>query len=708
LNDRTRAITTVLQHSNASDADDSKSGGWFRPDIQGLRAVAVLAVIAFHAHLPIPGGFTGVDVFFVISGFVIAGMLMRNWKSGKSAWFSKFYWRRFLRLTPALSVTVCFAMLVSALALSPLGSQQIAAKTGIAAMLLCANFVISALSGGYFALPSAANPLLNTWSLSVEEQFYLVFPLVLFIGWVIGQKFGRGGVGAAVSTGLLALVSLGIVLGGYFNFDLPGTSHPPTFFSPVTRVWEFAAGALLVILFDSRVVPKAVAQILGWIGLAGLLASFFLINSSIIYPGIATVVPVLASSCVLVSGMSRTSPSHRVLSRPSLVKVGDASYSLYLWHWPVIVFAVAMWPRTPWIPLAAALVSAVPAMAVNRWIENPLRGVNLRRISSRIALTLAVVAPPIALGVGLLVSANHLFWVPTLQNLHASAELRFGNADGCTGVLLADAKGEDTCTQNPLGTGTPFYLIGDSMAEQYSDAVLSIAAQHNSPFLVRSQGGCPFVFARVRLTTINDEFSPNCAQVVDRVVSWLSTAKPGVVAIANADFYLRDDTIEVESPADTRVVNSADKVSAYVVAERALVRKLQSYGHRVVLVQANPNFRLNSYPESVERWSGVLDCPTLRVFTNSCASIAAQTLQDAAARQQPIWSAVETVARETGASVVDVRDLVCPGGMCPTQQGGTLMFREFQHLTVAGARALTPGFARVLEPLLKPHGSEND
>ena len=656
--------------------------------------------MAFHAHLPIPGGFTGVDVFFVISGFVIAGMLMRKWRARESRWFPRFYGRRFMRLTPALSVTVCVAMLLSVMALSPLGSQQVAAKTGIAAMLLCANFAISALSGWYFAPPSAANPLLNTWSLSVEEQFYLVFPLVLLVGWLVGRRFGRGALGAAVATGLLGAVSLSVLLGGYFNFAIPGASHPPTFFSPVTRVWEFAAGALLVILFESRSVNRSLANALGWLGLAGLLASFFLINSTIEYPGLATVIPVLAATCVLVSGMSVDSPSHRVLSRTSLVKVGDTSYSLYLWHWPVIVFAVAIWPRTPWIPLVAVFVSAVPAVVVYHWIEQPLRHVKLRRIRSRIALTSVVVVLPIAMGLGLLVSANHGFWIPSLQNLQASAELRYGNANGCTGVLLAEAKSEEACLQNPSGSGTAVYLIGDSMAEQDADAVASIASKHDSPFLVRSQGGCPFVLARMGLTESGGEFSPNCSEAVDKVVSWLSRTKAGVVLIANADFYLRDDTINLQALGGKRFVESADKVAAYVAAESALVSKLQSYGHRVVLVQPNPNFRLNSYTESVERWSGVLDCPTVRVLTDSCSATAAETLNDATSRQKPIWDAVETVARETGASVVDVKGLVCPNGMCPTQQGSTLMFREFQHLTVAGARTLTPGFAHVLDPLL--------
>ena len=125
-------------------------------------------------------------------------------------------------------------------------------------------------------------------------------------------------------------LSLTVMHGGYFNFAIPGASHPPTFFGPVTRVWEFAAGAILLILLESRNVPKSVANPLGWLGLAGLFGSFFLINSTIEYPGLATLIPVLAASCVLVSGLSVDSPSHRVLSRSGLVKIGDTSYSLYL------------------------------------------------------------------------------------------------------------------------------------------------------------------------------------------------------------------------------------------------------------------------------------------------------------------------------------------------------------------------------------------
>ena len=148
-----------------------------RRDIQGLRAVAVLLVVFFHAGLPLPGGFVGVDVFFVISGFVITGMLAREFERSGRIKFREFYARRFKRLTPALALMVTVTVLLSAVIASPLGAQQVTAQTAIGAMLLAANVVIALTTGGYFDAAADTNPLLNTWSLSVEEQFYLFFPL---------------------------------------------------------------------------------------------------------------------------------------------------------------------------------------------------------------------------------------------------------------------------------------------------------------------------------------------------------------------------------------------------------------------------------------------------------------------------------------------------------------------------------------------------
>lgn len=159
-----------------------------RLDIQGLRAIAILMVVAFHSGLPVPGGFVWVDVFFVISGFVITAMLMREWATTGRIRFGRFYVRRFKRLTPALALMVAVTMIISVFVLSPLGTQQTAAKTAFGAILLVANLVIARTTGGYFSAPAEINPLLNVWSLSVEEQFYLGFPAILAVGWLLARK----------------------------------------------------------------------------------------------------------------------------------------------------------------------------------------------------------------------------------------------------------------------------------------------------------------------------------------------------------------------------------------------------------------------------------------------------------------------------------------------------------------------------------------
>ena len=162
-----------------------------RGDIQGLRAVAVLLVVAFHAQLPLPGGFVGVDVFFAISGFVITAMLMREWAATGRIAFRHFYFRRFLRLTPALALTVTVVAAASILLQNPFGAQQTTARTGLGAMFLSANFAIAHAAGDYFAANSITNPLLNTWSLSVEEQFYLAFPALFVLGWTMSRRSVR-------------------------------------------------------------------------------------------------------------------------------------------------------------------------------------------------------------------------------------------------------------------------------------------------------------------------------------------------------------------------------------------------------------------------------------------------------------------------------------------------------------------------------------
>ncbi len=454
-----------------------------RPDIQGLRAIAVLVVIAFHAGLPVPGGFTGVDVFFVISGFVITAMLLREWLTTGRLQFGRFYLRRFKRLAPALALMVSVTMILSALILSPLEPQKNAAKAAIGAMVALANFVIARTTGGYFDGPAAVNPLLNTWSLSVEEQFYLVFPALLVLGWLLARRRGLR-TSPAVLVALVAVASFALAVYGSTAVESPGTEMLVGFYSPFTRAWEFAVGALLALaLARWRAVIGRAPHLLTASGLAGtvlLVLSCWLITETTPFPGVWTLLPVAGALLLLLAGSHPGSPTTRVLSMRPMVKVGDWSYSLYLWHWPFIVFAIVLWPENRLVPVLAALVSFAPALMSFRWLEQPVRRLGALGARRTTVLIAMVLIPPIALA-GIVSATAKYYWTPriiadSLTAVHPGdlgQEARFDVMQSisvpCTITLLADEYqdylGVHRCLQSKPGPDVDLAIIGDSHAE---------------------------------------------------------------------------------------------------------------------------------------------------------------------------------------------------------------------------------------------------
>lgn len=372
-----------------------------RLDIQGLRAVAVLLVIVFHAQLPVPGGFVGVDVFFVISGFVITAMLMREWGRSGRIRFGHFYLRRFLRLTPALALTVGVVALLSLALQNPFGAQQATARTGIGAMLLSANYVIGHAAGDYFAANAVTNPLLNTWSLSVEEQFYLVFPALLVAGWLLARRWRRAPVALVIAIGLGSFA-----LSVAWSYGSPladtvtaffGGPESFAFYSSITRAWEFGAGALLAMGLARIPVPSAAAaRLTGLAGAALLILSAFAIHDDQPFPGVVAVLPVLGTVLLILAGSHVTVGVSRVLSTRPMVFVGDISYSWYLWHWPLIVFAALLFPNRPMALVAAAALSIIPSLLSYRFVEQPLRRHRPRTRPRAAALITATIGIPVA------------------------------------------------------------------------------------------------------------------------------------------------------------------------------------------------------------------------------------------------------------------------------------------------------------------------
>jgi peptidoglycan/LPS O-acetylase OafA/YrhL len=295
-----------------------------RLDIQGLRAVAVLMVVAFHSGLPVPGGFVGVDVFFVISGFVITSMLMREWATTGRIRFGRFYVRRFKRLTPALALMVSVTVAISVLVLSPFGTQQTTAKTGLGAALLSANIVIARTTGGYFDAAAGTNPLLHAWSLSVEEQFYLAFPLALVIGWVLTRRFRLLKAAPLLIVACIGTASFAIAVVTSLGYAVPSVLRLLTgFYGPVTRAWEFAVGALLA-LAASRipVLSKRTGLALALLGAGLLAASLWLITGDTPFPGIATLLPITGTLLLIQVGAASDNLVSRALTTRHMVTPG--------------------------------------------------------------------------------------------------------------------------------------------------------------------------------------------------------------------------------------------------------------------------------------------------------------------------------------------------------------------------------------------------
>lgn len=652
-----------------------------RLDIQGLRAVAVLMVVAFHAGLPMPGGFAGVDVFFVISGFVITAMLMREWYSTGRIRLGRFYVRRFKRLTPALALTVGVVMVASFLLLSPFGSQQTAAKTAIGAMLLAANVVIARTTGDYFDAPAESNPLLNMWSLSVEEQFYLVFPAVLLIGLLLGRRTRRPELAPIVVVGLAGVISLALALAGSIGITIPLIPESLVgFYGPATRAWEFAVGALLALGGAKLAIPSRFALPVTVTGAAMLAASLWLITGATPFPGVWTLLPVVGTLLLIAAGSSDT-PVTRALASEQVVAIGDRSYSIYLWHWPFIVFAHLLWPGSSLALLAAAALSFIPAYASYRWVEQPIRALPVTRGVPLVRLVAVTVIPPIALAGALGLAARSGFWNPTVQEYQAAIQpSHAGAAADCTDEAWTKP---DECTWNIDAPGQPVYLLGDSNADHFIEPLIQATETAARPLVSLTQDGCSYI-----PQTTGPVEDSNCGRYPGSTQDYLVTAEPGLVVIANSYFKVTPEFAasshqEAADPdLETKLGNLSSRLST-------AVDTLKEAGHEVLLVQTIPHW---GDKESLN-WRS---CSVLDIMTDGCSRT--MPLVEALERQGPTAEVVAAVAESNGASLLDLAPELCPDGTCSSiADDGLIRYRDGTHITVPQSEDLVEIFRAALD-----------
>jgi peptidoglycan/LPS O-acetylase OafA/YrhL len=375
------------------------AGGGFRPDVQGLRAIAVLLVVLFHAGVgPFSGGFVGVDVFFVISGFVITGVLLRERAQTGGTSLLGFYARRARRILPAATLVIIATVLMSYHWLGFIAANQVSHDARDAALFF-ANFHFISMSTNYFTARLPPSPLQHFWSLSVEEQFYFVYPAIFVAVILAGRRYALARKLVPV---LLAVIGISFALS---VFETASNANA-AYFSPFTRAWELALGALIAVLGGLlSKIPPMIAAVCTWAGAACLLVAALVYTSATAYPGDAVALPVIGTAAVIAGGVAAPALGAEVLLRRRPFQwLGAISYSLYLWHWPIIV--VAEEEATHALSLLHRLVLVVVALAASALtyvlVENPVR--KSRRLNRNSLLSIGIGACLIGLSLSVVLA----------------------------------------------------------------------------------------------------------------------------------------------------------------------------------------------------------------------------------------------------------------------------------------------------------------
>lgn len=644
---------------SGSDTDHRPVSTVRRDDIQGLRAVAVLSVIAYHAGLSVPGGFTGVDVFFVISGFVITAMLLREHERYGHIRLGRFYLRRFKRLTPALALMTVVVLAFTAVIVSPLGPQQIAGQTAAGAMAFIANIVIARTTGGYFDDAADSNPFLHTWSLSVEEQFYLVFPALLGAIWLVRR----------VRSAMLAVVALTVVTVVSFGAAVYGSQHGSSggreivgFYSTFSRAWEFGLGALIALgvpwLSRRRSVLLALCAL---VGAAVMIAGFALIDGSRPFPGVWALLPTLGTALVIIGGLRGPRGAIlRALSSWPMVRVGDWSYSLYLWHWPLIVFATMIWPSTSWAPAAAAIVAFGLAIASYRFVEEPLRrrtwGHGVRRVGS---IGIVFIAP-ITAGAAVIAVADR-YWKPRYEDgrIAASFPGDIGNAAFFSFInenfpLCADPTMQANARRQPFLRDLPecyqqrtgivdTVLMGDSHAEHFFPGLA----------LTLSNANVAYYFTQDR---------PYWQTPTTKRVLAAIDATPSVKTVIVNAWWIRDEFAPTDLVPTLRALNKA--------------------GRNVFVLDDVPNYQFSPFGCKYRQ---------MPLLPPTCSAPGGGLPPNRAESRRALEQAVAEVP---GVRLIDTFDLLCQDERCSMVAGERLAYRDGHHLNIDGSRYV---MARMLE-----------
>jgi peptidoglycan/LPS O-acetylase OafA/YrhL len=689
----------------------------FRPDIEGLRAVAVLAVVVFHAGVPgVGGGFVGVDVFFVISGFLITGLLWREIAATGTVRLARFYGARARRLLPASAAVGVVTAVASAALLPPMQARDVLGD-GIASALYVGNYRFALHGTDYLAADAPPSPFQHYWSLGVEEQFYLLWPALLIGTALVVRRRWK----SAMSVPYLAVLGLVVASSLAISLTWTRTLPPWAFFSLPARAWELAIGGLIALTANRwRQMPHPMAAITGGVGMTMIIVACAELGGATPYPGTAALLPTIGTALVIGAGCATTNDGiGRVLSVPAMRAIGRVSYSWYLWHWPVLLLAPPLLGHPLGLPerLAAALVSLGLATLTLQFIEDPSRfAAPLRRSAAR-SLALGGAATVVAICVGLVLlplrpipvghgatAAAVTVNAPdrsapatadpsdaAVQHVMAQVQAAVAESVGLQSIpsnlspSLAEAPadkpavfvngcvrswldvGQAVCASGDQGASTTVALVGDSHAAMWNPGFEQVAEQHHWRLETLGKVTCPLQALPITSPYLGREYT-ECGQWRGEILDRLQAERPKLIVLSMSRRYGADFGF-----------TSYDQ--AWLDSLTRLVKRLRGTGATVLVLGPIPD------PHSMVPTclSGHLDDAT------ACAQPRAVAVNDAGIAAE----AAATTAG--GGQYADITTLFCTADRCPMIVGNDLVYRDDNHITTEYAQALGPVLASLAD-----------
>ncbi len=643
----------------------------FRPDIQGLRGVAVLLVIIYHTKLALPGGYLGVDIFFVISGFVITQMLQRELEGSGKINLKAFFSRRIKRILPALCVVTCFTLLISLIVLSPFGDQQKAISAARATTLFYANFHFL-LNDTYTELTS--NPFRQMWSLSVEEQFYLIFPFFLLMIYKYTKNLNKYYLSAIWT--IIVFTSISV---RYFKrarqeklLSIPIRKNLPIsefeFYLPTHRIWQFLLGVGAAYLVREKFcIRRPKNKHLGTLGLAIILISSVFFKDNVPYYRFNNLLPCIGATFIIIGG---TGLATRLLTVAPIKWLGEISYSLYLWHWPLFVFLIILFPDAGKISFGlACIVSLLFAFWSFRFVESPIRlGTSSIAKNTRIVLALAILLP-------ITVSSLQQVSIPYQKSIYdtynytnSRNELASQKLD-CADKWL-NARLIDRCTNLVPQSKGSVLLIGDSQAESFSDGVLEASQQLRLDATLFTFASCPVMDLKNR--------NRNVACPTNRkTMEFIYESRPSYLIVSNALVpYLEDDNCPMRQ--NLQCANSrTERINDWFGAFTSLVNYLDEIEQKTIFIMQTPYLGYDSRGLSlIHKATGVS---------------ADKSHRNAMAEQEIFEKRMEMISTKSRYfEVIYPSRTICKNILCkPETKEQRGWFRDAGHLSKTGSLQLT-------------------